>query len=98
MDELTRQITDLLGTDSPKAVFRKRSCIITSGEGKVPHLERCHVFVPTDEKGTERMSSSIVVRTSADARRVCDILKNRYGMKKYPKGKADPSWLVEAWL
>jgi hypothetical protein len=56
------------------------------------------VFVPTDEKGTERMSSSIVVRTSADARRVCDILKNRYGMKKYPKGKADPSWLVEAWL
>ena len=98
MDELTRQIIDMFGTDSPKAVFRKRSCIITSEEGKCPHLERCHVFVPTDRAGVERISSSIVVRTYTDARRVCDILKNRYGMTRYPKGKADPSWMVEAWV
>ena len=98
MDELTKQIIDMFGSESPKAVFRKRSCIITSEEGKFPHLERCHVFVPTDRAGVERISSSIVVRTNADARRVCDILKNRYGMKRYPKGKADPSWMVEAWI
>jgi len=98
VDELTRQIIDTLGDESPKAVFRKRSYIIISGEGKAPRLERCHVFVPTDEKGTERMSSSIVARTAADAGRVCDILQNRYGMTRYPKGKADPSWMIEAWV
>lgn len=98
MDELTKQIIDTLGDESPKAVFRKRSCIITSERGKYPHLERCHVFVLMDWAGVERISSSIVVRTDADARRVCDILKNRYGMTRYPKGKADPSWMVEAWV
>ena len=98
MDELTKQITDMFGSESPKAVFRKRSCIIASGEGGYPHLERCHVFVPTDRMGVERISSSIVVRSYADAKRVCDILQNRYGMKRYPKGKADPSWMVEAWV
>lgn len=98
MDELTKQIISLLGNKKPRAVFRKRSYIITKEEGKDPLTQRCHVFVPTDENGTERDAACIVVTTNSDANRVCDILRNRYGMARYPRGRADPSWLVEAWV
>lgn len=98
MDELTKQIISMLGNETPRAVFRKRSHIIASEEGKRPMIQSCHVFVPTDESGIERTAACITVTTTSDANRVCDILKNRYGMTKYPKGRADPSWLVEAWV
>lgn len=98
MDELTKQIISLIGNKKPRAVFRKRSYIIAKEEGKDPLMQRCHVFILTDENGTERDAACITVTTNSDANRVCDILRNRYGMERYPRGRADPSWLVEVWV
>ena len=98
MDKLTKQIIGMFGDEPPKAVFRYQSYIITREEGENPQLQPCHVFAMSDEHGTCGVMKSIVTTRYSDASRVCDILQNRYGMTRYPKGKADPSWLVEAWV
>ena len=96
--ELGKQIVRLFGeVERPRAVYNKRSYIIASEEGKQPRLERCRIFVPVDESGYERLAASIVVTTLRDEKMIRDILQNKYGMQKNPKGKEDPSWLVEVW-